>query len=1106
MIELTRVQLINWHNFQDVCIPFRMVSYLIGVNAVGKTTIMDAIRYCLTTNKDFNAAGNRLSRRTLQGSVHGKQRGENSYLRPNHTVAYVGVEFLDHEKNTHFVIAVRVESESPSAPLRHVDQDWFITKPGTVLENLRFLDQNRRPTKKDIFKASVPGIRTPATQKDARKYICLNLGIGDAESTLGKKFNEVFHMGTSLADISDITTFIKAYVLPEPEIKLDVLQSDMRELERLEETLQEAQERADCLSTIVEHGKQAQDLQTQVLTNEGLILLAALKKLLAQDEEYSDKVTAANLELDHLNPILADLNEKKARCQQALRNAERERDEDPQIQASSFYREQAKELSKEYRKQVARQQTWQRSLDDLGKLLKLMQAAALTSKVTLTPSGFLEQPGAEQKAALDALPPELEAVNSETDDRRFNLQTDLAGIQEKITSCAKELRILRDGRMSYPEEAELLQQRINEELSRRGMEPDAKILCELLYMTDESWWNCAEAALGRRRFDIIVSPKHYYAAKGVFSSLGEQVKDISLVNTRGLEHDERQWSSSDPGTLPDKIGSENLYAKLYVNYLLHGIICCEDADQLEQYSRSVTKDLLRHQGYRLQRMKKPRLYIGADARKQRIAALEKDLRDLEERRTIREKVLKSLSNFNSVYQAFVHGNNLYYLQNYLDAPAKVTELYDQLSEVQRKIKEFESNPLLANLFDRCARCEDAVKQVENDIKDVQHKIWEQEKLGMQAQETHTQVVIEADAAQTEWENFSLAHPELTDEINAHYEEAARTRTAEQIEQNQTNYRTQCIRNLERYVSDELHPLQRDYNTKYAADHPLGLDGLGAYQDAYGTLEHIELERSLANLRQAQLRCKERFRKDILFRMKDDIRNAKSQFRELNQVMAELTYGEERYSFVIGEPKDRDLQAFHQIIMDKNNVQISEEDSLFVREATSQPAYEAQVDELMSRIMADVEQAAQDRSAGKRAPSEQVSKYVDYRTYLEYDIEIENIKTGMKVPLSKVMGDSSGGENQAPFYVAICASLLQIYRHSPNSIRLVLLDEAFNNMTSDRIGPMMKMFKNAGLQLVLISTVEKCSAIYPYCDIVYSIVKDGARATFAPFEKLYEEED
>lgn len=69
MIRMMRMHLINWHNFIDDIIDFKNVTYLIGLNAVGKTTIMDAVRYCLTTNKDFNAAGNRKSGRTLQGSL-----------------------------------------------------------------------------------------------------------------------------------------------------------------------------------------------------------------------------------------------------------------------------------------------------------------------------------------------------------------------------------------------------------------------------------------------------------------------------------------------------------------------------------------------------------------------------------------------------------------------------------------------------------------------------------------------------------------------------------------------------------------------------------------------------------------------------------------------------------------------------------------------------------------------------------------------------------------------------------------------------------------------------------------------------------------------------
>ena len=70
MIELKRLKLINWHNFENVTFDCARLTYMIGVNAVGKTTILDAIRYCLTTNRNFNALGNKKSGRTLQGSVH----------------------------------------------------------------------------------------------------------------------------------------------------------------------------------------------------------------------------------------------------------------------------------------------------------------------------------------------------------------------------------------------------------------------------------------------------------------------------------------------------------------------------------------------------------------------------------------------------------------------------------------------------------------------------------------------------------------------------------------------------------------------------------------------------------------------------------------------------------------------------------------------------------------------------------------------------------------------------------------------------------------------------------------------------------------------------
>ena len=49
--------------------------------------------------------------------------------------------------------------------------------------------------------------------------------------------------------------------------------------------------------------------------------------------------------------------------------------------------------------------------------------------------------------------------------------------------------------------------------------------------------------------------------------------------------------------------------------------------------------------------------------------------------------------------------------------------------------------------------------------------------------------------------------------------------------------------------------------------------------------------------------------------------------------------------------------------------------------------------------------------------------------------------------------------------------------------------------------MMELFRRLRLQVVLISTVEKSTAIQPYCDITYSIVRHGDSNAIAPFYRL-----
>lgn len=324
MIRMTRLHLINWHNFQDDIIDFKNITYLLGVNAVGKTTIMDAIRYCLTTNKDFNTAGNKKSGRTLLGSVHQKQRAEDSYLRPGHTVSYIGIEFLDENINKNFVITVRVESETPKQDLKGVYQDWYVTKPGFTLEDIPYFTEikgGKRSTSRETFKLDNKGMDRASNQADARRRICRVLGIGEADSPIGKKFNEVFHMGTSLEDIKDIREFIYTYILPEPEVDIDFLQKDMRELERLQEILQEAQDREVLLAEINEKIVEAKARLSKVKVNEILVAFANYQGNVEGQQEKKRLVLQWTESISVLSDKLTDLSDKEKKATDLLYEA-----------------------------------------------------------------------------------------------------------------------------------------------------------------------------------------------------------------------------------------------------------------------------------------------------------------------------------------------------------------------------------------------------------------------------------------------------------------------------------------------------------------------------------------------------------------------------------------------------------------------------------------------------------------------------------------------------------------------------------------------------------------------------------------------------------------
>lgn len=297
----------------------------------------------------------------------------------------------------------------------------------------------------------------------------------------------------------------------------------------------------------------------------------------------------------------------------------------------------------------------------------------------------------------------------------------------------------------------------------------------------------------------------------------------------------------------------------------------------------------------------------------------------------------------------------------------------------------------------------------------------------------------------------------------------KTKTARKVAENFTPQRSQ-FENEKTSLVDKMKELQYRYNTDFTQDFVVGLSGMTEYREAAVKLRSVEMIRYEEKLRQAKDDCEQIFKSDFLSKMKELIENAKIEFRNLNKALDSIYYGDDSYHFKIGFDKKK--EGLYRMITSENN-----QEGINLWTATFEEQYKEEMEELFDKLM------TKDDNGQKI-----VDEYTDYRSYLDYDIEIRK-KDGSIQRFSDIYGEKSGSETQVPYYVAIAASFYQIYRYG-NSVRIMLLDEAFDKMDDERIGSMMDFFNGLDLQVIMATPPAKIEVIGEKVDTVLTAIRVG----------------
>lgn len=271
---------------------------------------------------------------------------------------------------------------------------------------------------------------------------------------------------------------------------------------------------------------------------------------------------------------------------------------------------------------------------------------------------------------------------------------------------------------------------------------------------------------------------------------------------------------------------------------------------------------------------------------------------------------------------------------------------------------------------------------------------------------------------------------------------------------------------------ELEDKKFSYNAKYQLSYNVHDGSNKEFSEELKKLREIDLPKYLEKIEDSRRKAYEQFRIEFLDKLKSNIDEVKNQIKSLNSALGEHKFGKDSYSFKVS-PK-QEYKRFYNMITDEmllgdwgigqeqfNQKYASEIKELFDKVTTT---------DINTNLISDEEY------------EKNIKEYTDYRTYLNFDLIVKD-QGGNEQRLSKTLLKKSGGETQTPFYISILASFAQVYRikNNENTIRIIVFDEAFSKMDSERIEESIKLLKKIGFQAIFAAPPDKLQDIQKLVD-------------------------
>ena len=601
---------------------------------------------------------------------------------------------------------------------------------------------------------------------------------------------------------------------------------------------------------------------------------------------------------------------------------------------------------------------------------------------------------------------------------------------------------------------------------------EAVCLCDAIDIApgEQVWRAAVEGMLGRKRTDLLVAPDSFARAFRAYGSYRGR-KSVRLIDTPGiLKHMEKARRVE--GSLVAKtVASDGRFAKAaeaYIDWALGDISCCADRESLLAFIKdnpgrsAVTADGECYRGfavYALPSRDRIRFMVGSSAQEARRAD---EIREAEKAIEDNETLARALSArqdlLRAIKAACPDGES-----RFARGIASMVDDYGRLASARAEAEGMRA-ALAASGSGESAAVMESVRALKDEVELVraesaqcQRALGDADRRAKNAASRRER--CEVDFAKTEVANAALEEDRL--------EEAARQECmAKSFKDLEEQSRAKASASRECW--NALVAYRREHASAVSAEQVDETDrGNEAWEREWSALETSVIPERRVLFERMEAETKEGFTTAIVGALRNGIVDVRKTIRETNAYLAECPFGDIRYRF--DWSKNPDYAPYYDMIMDPDfdNALGGLWDDAF--HAKHGAVIDGFFDTIRDSRCAETEQQRNEALARKRA-------LLDYKSYLSFDMK-EVRPDGSEVSLKAGLGGSSGGEQMLPFYVVLFASMAHRCRTKKqgldgNTLRTVLIDEAFEVVDSERTVQAIELMQRLGLQPILATPNER----------------------------------